>query len=71
MTDKQNEFFCTDIAWKHGVPLMATATRGDIWFLIEYPSRWEAKAYESSEISTAVKLILGRRKMMVLKSEHF
>ena len=62
MTDKQNDFFCTDIAWKHGVPLMATATRGDIWFLIEYPSRWEAKAFECSDISTAVKIHLGAAK---------
>jgi len=55
MTDTENNLLCTDIAWKHGVPLMGTATRGDIWFLIEYPSRWEAKAFESSEISNAVK----------------
>jgi len=50
-----NEFFCTDIAWEHGVPLVGTATRGDIWFLIEYPGRWGAKAFEQSKIDLGVK----------------
>lgn len=47
--------YCTDIAWQRGVPLIGTATRGDIWFLIEYPGRWEAKAFEQSKIPAAVK----------------
>jgi len=51
----ENEFFCTEIAWKFGVPLLGTATRGDIWFLIEYSGRWEAKAFEQSEIPDALK----------------
>jgi len=49
------EFFCTDIAWEHGIPLVGTATRGDIWFLIEYPGRWGAKAFEQSKIDLGVK----------------
>jgi hypothetical protein len=52
-------FSCTDLAWKHGVPLVGTATRGDTWFLIEYPGRWEAKAFEESSIPAAVKAYMA------------
>lgn len=49
------KFFCTNLAWEHGVPLMGTATRGDIWFLLEYTGRWGAKAFEESSIPQDVK----------------
>lgn len=48
-------FSCTDIAWEYGLPLVGTATRSDIWFLIEYPGRWEPRAFEQSEIPAEVK----------------
>jgi hypothetical protein len=48
-------FFCTDLAWTYGVPLVGTATRGDIWFLIEYTGSWGAKAFEESSIPQDVK----------------
>ena len=51
----EKEFYCSDIAWEHGVPLIGTATRGDIWFLIEYPGRWGAKAFEESNIPHDIK----------------
>jgi hypothetical protein len=54
MTDAQN-FFCSDLAWEHGVPLIGTATRGDIWFLVEYTGRWGAKAFEESSLPQEVK----------------
>lgn len=50
-----NPVFCSDIAREQNVPLMATATRGDIWFLLEYPYRWGAKAFEESDLPEAVK----------------
>lgn len=49
------DFTCTGAAWEYGIPLPGTATRGDIWLLIEYPGRWEAKAFEGSEIADNVK----------------
>lgn len=51
----QKEFYCSDLAWEYGVALVGTATRGDIWFLIEYPGRWGAKAFEDSNIPEDVK----------------
>ena len=50
-----SQTFCSDIAREHRVPLMGTATRGDVWFLIEYPYRWEPKAFEQSQLSQEVK----------------
>jgi hypothetical protein len=54
MTDSE-KFFCTDLAWEYGIPLIGTATRGDIWFLLEYTGRWGAKAFEESTLPQAVK----------------
>ncbi len=50
-----DQFFCTDLAWQYGVPLMGTATRGDIWIMLEYPGRWEARAFDDSSLPPAVK----------------
>lgn len=57
--NKKQELSCSDIAWQRGVPLIGTATRGDIWFLIEYPGRWEAKAFEQSQIPATVKSLFA------------
>jgi hypothetical protein len=46
---------CSQIASQYGVPLVGKATRGDIWFLIEYPGSWGEKAFEQSEIPAGVK----------------
>jgi len=48
-------FFCSDLAWEFGIPLIGTATRGDIWFLLEYDGRWGAKAFEESSLPQDVK----------------
>ena len=50
----KNNFFCTDLAWEYGIPLVGTATRGDIWFLLEYRGRWGAKAFEESSLNQEV-----------------
>ena len=49
------KFFCTDLAWEYGIPLIGTATRGDIWFLLEYTGRWGTKAFEESTLPQEVK----------------
>jgi hypothetical protein len=55
----EKEFSCSGVARDYNVPLIGTATRGDIWFLIEYAHRWEAKAFEMSEIPDEVKSYIG------------
>lgn len=54
MSDLQ-KFFCSDLAWEYGIPLVGTATRGDIWFLLEHTGRWGAKALEESLLSQEIK----------------
>jgi hypothetical protein len=54
MVNAQN-FFCSDLAWEYGIPLIGTATRGDIWFLLENYQRWGAKAFEESSLPQEVK----------------
>ncbi len=49
------QLYCSDIAREAGVPLLGSATTGDVWFLIEYSARWESKAFEGSNIPEAVK----------------
>lgn len=52
------EFFCSDLAWELGIPLVGTATQGDIWFLVEYRGSWGAKAFDESTIPEDVKQYL-------------
>jgi len=70
MTDSHN-FFCSDYARQQNAPLMATATRGDLWFLLEYTGRWGKKAFEESTIPEKVKAHLSEvdaRILMIRKS---
>jgi hypothetical protein len=56
---EEKDFFCSDLAWEYGVPLVGSATRGDVWFLLEYRGSWGAKAFEESTIPEAVKTYLS------------
>ena len=70
MTESQN-FFCSDYARQQNAPLMATATRGDLWFLLEYTGRWGKKAFEESTLPEEVKTHLSEvdaRILMIRKS---
>ena len=58
MTDSK-DFFCSDLARDYEIPLVGTATRGDIWFLLEYSGAWGAKAFEESDIPQNVKNFLS------------
>jgi hypothetical protein len=50
--------YCSDIAKEHGVPLIGSATTGDVWFLLEFSGRYESKAFEGSTIPEEVKAYL-------------
>ncbi len=45
---------CADICRASGEPLIGTATRVDVWFFIEYPDAWAAKAIDDNELPGAV-----------------
>lgn len=53
--NQTKDFYCSDLAAELGVPLPGSATRGDTWFLLEYPARWGAKALEESDLRDTVK----------------
>jgi hypothetical protein len=56
MTDKP-QILCADYSQEMGEKLMATASRTNIWFLIEYPGPWGNRAFEESEIPDSVKTL--------------
>ena len=45
---------CADICRASGEPLIGTATRVDVWFFIEYPGAWKAKAIDDNDLPGAV-----------------
>jgi hypothetical protein len=53
-------FFCSALAREHNVPLVGTATRGDVWFLLEYTGRWGAKALEEGSLPAPVRQQLAK-----------
>ena len=57
MAEEKN-FCCTDFALEKDVPLIGTATQGDVWILLEYPDRWGAKAILESDLPQSVKDVL-------------
>lgn len=55
---KQLEVLCAAEARKQHAPLMGSAPRVDVWFLIEHPRPWGHKAFEESSIPDEVKRTL-------------
>lgn len=51
----QQDFLCCEYSRQAGEQLFATATRADVWLLLEYNRPWGAKAFEESELAPAVK----------------
>ncbi|HKJ27628.1 MAG TPA: sucrase ferredoxin [Anaerolineales bacterium] len=49
------KFFCSHHAQKQDVPIIGSGTHGDVWFLLEYPNSWGAKAFKESSLPQAVK----------------
>jgi hypothetical protein len=47
--------FCSQYSLDVGEPILATATRADIWMALEYTGAWGARAFPESDLSEAVK----------------
>ncbi len=54
-------FLCCDFSRQAGEAMPGTAPRVDVWFLLEYAGRWEAKALNQSALPEAVKARLSGR----------
>jgi hypothetical protein len=55
MTTPQSTWFCSDISRQAGEPLIGTATRTDVWLMLEHDAAWQRKALEGSKLPQAVK----------------
>jgi hypothetical protein len=55
-TTLPSTWFCSERSRSIQEPLLGTATRTDVWFLIEYTGPWGSKALEESTLSEPVKL---------------
>jgi hypothetical protein len=48
-------FYCCDYSREAGEQLFATASRADVWLLLEYTRPWGGKAFEESDLSQPIK----------------
>jgi len=54
-TSRPTPFFCRELSARAREPLRATASRIDVWFLVEVHGRWEREAFRGSRLPEAVK----------------
>ena len=48
-------FYCSDLSRQRGEPRYGTASAGDVWLLLEYPSWWSKNAFADSALPSEVK----------------
>src|SRR5712692_4094279 len=48
-------FFACELSLQAGEQLFATATRVDVWLLLEYNGVWQGEAFEESDVPPSVK----------------
>jgi|FLYN01.1.fsa_nt_gi hypothetical protein len=55
IASNRQEFLCCDYSRQAGEQLFATATRVDVWLLLEYNRPWGGQALDESELPQAIK----------------
>lgn len=66
------QFFCSLASAEVEEQLFGTASRGDVWFLLEYRPHWEAESFVASNLPAAVKeRISGYLKTIPASRLHF
>lgn len=66
------QFFCSLASAASGEQLFGTASRGDVWFLLEYRQPWKAEAFTASNLPAPVKSrISGYLKTLPGSRLHF
>lgn len=51
--------FCSQVSSEQAEPLYGTATRADVWLMLEFGGRWGARAFAESELPPTVKAHLS------------
>lgn len=59
-------FFCSDLSRLEKESIYGTASRGQVWVILEYPKPWSALALQDSTLTTELKEYLG----LMLASIH-
>lgn len=62
----QKTFFCSDLSRGDDESIIGTASRGQVWILLEYPKPWGEQALRDSNLASELKHFLGR----FLESNH-
>jgi hypothetical protein len=55
MSQANTDFFCSQLSLEANEQLFGTASKVDVWFLLEYVDTWAAKAFEASKLPQSVK----------------
>src|SRR5579859_6765790 len=60
-------FFACELSLQAGEQLFATATRVDVWLLLEYNGAWQGEAFEESNVPQSVKQHLASQMAVLPK----
>jgi hypothetical protein len=70
-------FYCSELSRRRGEPKYGTASVGEVWLLVEYPSWWSESAFFDSTLPAAVKAQLAaalrhipRARLLFIKQDH-
>ncbi len=63
-----NAFFCAEYSRQVGEQLFGTATRADVWLLLEYDAAWNGEAFRDSTLPDPVKAHVNRALAAIPKS---
>lgn len=58
---KEERVYCSDLCLEAGEPMPGTATRVDVWILLEYRPTWRRKATDDNDLPPAAAAWLGRQ----------
>lgn len=62
----RNNFFCSDLSRGVNESIFGTASRGQVWLLLEYPKPWGEQALRDSNLASELKYFLNH----FLESNH-
>lgn len=54
-SSKPPDYFCSIASIAANEPILGSAPRADVWFLLEYDGRWGSKAFNESDLSAEIK----------------
>ncbi len=61
MEPVQTPYYCSEFSRRAGEPLFGTASRVEVWFLLEVPRPWAEQAFPESALPEPVKAQLNRQ----------